>query len=141
MFDGIPSLVSECETCEEGQVKRWKRINLWRSHDYYYDAEAVRMPQLGADKRYRPGSTYVRAASRKGWPKERGDGDLQIQANGMPNSESGANFRNVWSIPTQSYKGAHFATFPEELPRRCILAGTSAHGVCGACGAQWVRVV
>ncbi len=34
------------------------------------------------------------------------------------------NARNVWTIPSQPYSGAHFATFPEELPRRCIQAGT-----------------
>lgn len=36
----------------------------------------------------------------------------------------GRNARSVWSINTQPYKGAHFAVFPEELPRRCILAGS-----------------
>ena len=35
----------------------------------------------------------------------------------------------------------HFATFPPELPRRCILAGTSEKGACPACGAPWVRCV
>jgi len=29
----------------------------------------------------------------------------------------------VWSFATQRYKGAHFATFAEELPRRCIPGG------------------
>lgn len=37
--------------------------------------------------------------------------------------------RDVWSIPTQPYSGAHFATFPEELPRTCILAGCPEGGV------------
>lgn len=37
--------------------------------------------------------------------------------------------RDVWSIPTQHYSGAHFATFPEELPRTCILAGCPEGGV------------
>ena len=50
------------------------------------------------------------------------------------------NKRTVWSIPTQAYSGAHFATFPEELPRTCILAGTSERGVCADCGAPWTRV-
>ena len=54
-------------------------------------------------------------------------------------SESGANARNVWQIPTQGRPEAHFATFPDELPRRCILAGTSEHGVCADCGAPWGR--
>jgi site-specific DNA-methyltransferase (cytosine-N4-specific) len=34
------------------------------------------------------------------------------------------NRRSVWSIPTQAYSGAHFATFPEALVEPCILAGT-----------------
>jgi DNA modification methylase len=34
---------------------------------------------------------------------------------------------------------SHFATFPSELPRRAILAGTSAHGACPTCGAGWKR--
>ena len=50
------------------------------------------------------------------------------------------NIRNVWMFPTQPYSGAHFATFPEELPRRCILATTSARGACTQCGAPWERV-
>lgn len=37
--------------------------------------------------------------------------------------------RDVWSIPTQPYAGAHFATFPEELPLTCILAGCPVDGV------------
>jgi DNA modification methylase len=36
---------------------------------------------------------------------------------------------------------SHFATFPEELPRRCILAATSARGACRFCGTPWERVV
>jgi DNA modification methylase len=32
--------------------------------------------------------------------------------------------RDVWVIPTARFKGAHFATFPEELARRCIVAGS-----------------
>ena len=34
------------------------------------------------------------------------------------------NRRSVWTITTQPYKEAHFATFPEEIPRTCILAGS-----------------
>ena len=35
-----------------------------------------------------------------------------------------ANARNVWTIATVGFPGAHFATFPPEIPRRCILAGS-----------------
>jgi DNA modification methylase len=34
------------------------------------------------------------------------------------------NKRSVWSVTTKPYKEAHFATFPEEIPRTCILAGS-----------------
>jgi DNA modification methylase len=34
------------------------------------------------------------------------------------------NARTVWEIPTQPFSGAHFATFPEELVKRCLLAGS-----------------
>ncbi len=34
------------------------------------------------------------------------------------------NRRSVWEIPTQPYPEAHFATFPEMIPRLCILAGS-----------------
>ncbi len=35
----------------------------------------------------------------------------------------GRNTRSVWTIATEPYSEAHFATFPKELARRCILAG------------------
>jgi DNA modification methylase len=39
------------------------------------------------------------------------------------------NKRSVWTVPTHSFKGAHFATFPPELIRPCILAGAPRGGV------------
>ena len=47
--------------------------------------------------------------------------------------------KNVWLIPTHSFKEAHFATFPPALVEPCIKAGTSERGVCGECGAPWKR--
>ena len=44
-----------------------------------------------------------------------------------------------YSITTE--KISHFATFPRELPTRCIKASTSEKGCCPACGAAMVRVV
>ena len=34
------------------------------------------------------------------------------------------NKRDVWTIATRPYKGAHFATFPPDLVKPCILAGS-----------------
>ena len=53
----------------------------------------------------------------------------------------GRNIRYVWTIPTKGYPGAHFATFPESLPERCILASTSEKGACPKCGSPWERVM
>jgi DNA modification methylase len=41
----------------------------------------------------------------------------------------GANARSVWNIPTQPTPFAHFATWPEALCRRMILAGSPEGGV------------
>lgn len=51
------------------------------------------------------------------------------------------NRRSVWSMNTGNYSGAHFATFPEELPEICIKAGTSEKGCCAECGAPYERVL
>jgi hypothetical protein len=50
------------------------------------------------------------------------------------------NLRSVWTIASQGFPGAHFATFPLEIPERCIRAGTSLKGCCPECGAPWRRV-
>lgn len=44
------------------------------------------------------------------------------------------NARNVWTIAPKAFREAHFATFPPELARRCVAAGTPPT-VCGCCGA------
>lgn len=43
--------------------------------------------------------------------------------------ERGRNPGDVWTIPTSPFPGAHFATFPLELARRCMLAGCKPGGV------------
>ena len=46
----------------------------------------------------------------------------------------------MWTIPTQPYRGSHFATFPERLVEPCILAGSSAVGCCPECAEPLRRV-
>ena len=59
--------------------------------------------------------------------------------------ESGANgtrnCRDVWTLGPEPFRGAHFATFPTELARRCIAMGTSERGACPKCGAPWERAI
>ena len=38
------------------------------------------------------------------------------------------NARSVWTITTKPYPDAHFATFPLDLPTRCIRAGCPKGG-------------
>jgi len=49
--------------------------------------------------------------------------------------------RSVWTMATHSFKEAHFATFPPELPETCIKAGTSERGHCPVCGGRWLRQI
>lgn len=42
---------------------------------------------------------------------------------------NGRNCRNVWTIATQPFSEAHFATFPIALAERCIKAGCPAGGL------------
>ena len=89
--------------------------------------------------------TTDKQSGRKRYPTEMVNGIRNIDKyDDMSSDEKlayGANKRTVWSIQTQAYSKAHFATFPEKLVEPCILAGTSEHGVCGECGAPWQRVV
>ena len=57
----------------------------------------------------------------------------------VPCNVNGANLKSVWQIATQPYPGAHFATFPEAIPERCIRLGTSEKGACAKCGSPWER--
>lgn len=106
-------------------------LMLTKSERYFWDADAVREPSTGNTHSRGDGDGGPKAAERgthEGWP----DGTRAVLAD--------RNLRNVWTFPTQPYAGAHFATFPEEIPRRCILAATSARGACVQCGAPWQRV-
>ena len=100
---------------------------------YFYDADAVRQPLTGGanpgrkDGKHRPGKAHD-------------DNDHRGDSWQNTCTPSSANLRNVWQISTQGRPEAHFATFPDELPRKCILAGTSEHGVCANCGAPWRRI-
>jgi DNA modification methylase len=99
---------------------------------YAYDGFAIREPDVGKD--------HPRHVLHRAEPS----GGIMPPHNGLRRKEGrqgeGRNKRSVWTIATQPYRGAHFATFPEALVVPCILAGTSARGVCPDCGAPWERI-
>jgi len=104
---------------------------LTRSARYWFDQEAVREPnreawsENGKRRTVRPGIDVNGG----------GQGSGRIDWN-----SSGRNLRSVWSIPTQPYAEAHFATFPEALVTRCVLASCPAD-VCRRCGKPRYRIV
>ena len=107
---------------------------LTKNKNYYYDADAIR------EENVNPKRTNYQSGSRSfGENKDRNDNDLGERSKEF--TASGRNKRTVWTITTKPYSGAHFATFPPELPEICINAGTSEKGVCPVCGSQWERVV
>ena len=86
-----------------------------KSARYYYDAAAIKAPATSTDDSVRdrdasklnntPGRTRMRGLTTNGYNTR--------------------NARTVWTIPTQPTPDAHFATFPEALAERCILAGSA----------------
>lgn len=99
-----------------------------------------------------PESIHIRKAER--WPNQvklsntnyGGDGCGLQGHSGYRRADGslfapGRNLRSVWTFPTQPYRAAHFATFPEELPERCIKAATPEYGCCAECGTPYERVI
>ena len=90
---------------------------LSKCDSYYFDADAIREPL--ADKTvsdHRFGNT--------GKGRGRYGGQASCPSSFAGANPKGANARTVWKLKPNSYHGSHFAVFPEELPERCIKAGT-----------------
>lgn len=74
--------------------------------------------------------TYTDARRPRGWDHgpdrghDRGIGRYQPPEGYEKVVQPGRNKRSVWSIPTQPYPEAHFATFPETLIEPMVLAGS-----------------
>lgn len=95
---------------------------LSKSKNYYFDAEAIKEPVVsikGNNKTFRNGGVYTKGQSYFNSKK------IEAETHGNKPNESGKrNKRDVWTIPTHPYKGAHFAAFPLKLVIPCVLAGT-----------------
>ncbi|GAA0561729.1 DNA-methyltransferase [Chitinophaga japonensis] len=127
-----------------------ERTPRWRGFHYYYNAAAIREPPAAStlqrwsqdiDKQEGsarvPGKTNgaMKAVGGPRKDKQRGHSRRHAGFNErwdlMTTAEQqayGANKRSVWTISTKPFHEAHFATFPEELPRICILAGCPEGG-------------
>ncbi len=84
---------------------------------YYWDADAIREAAT-PDGIAREGRARLSAYDAPGQTANR-----RTTSDGAW-LEAGRNARSVWEIATQPTPEAHFATYPEALVRRCILAGS-----------------
>jgi len=90
---------------------------LAKSARYHYDADAI---AEGAEKGaagslFHKGKTAVHALGRASSAERVEDGKR--------------NKRTVWTVPTAPFPGSHFAVYPPELIRPCILAGSQVGDV------------
>jgi len=78
----------------------------------------------GNNRSFRGGGAYVhRQNFQNSAAVERKTAGNQENINGLRNR------RTVWTIASRGFSEAHFATFPPELVRPCLLAGCPAGGV------------
>ncbi len=142
-------------------------LMLAKTENYYADGEAVKVPSVRPGDVQRIGG--AKGASLKPAPDDPNFRNGSHQAGRTVTVGDSANPRDVyqvpladltkeelidlvrsmddglmpdcWKISGESLKAAHYAAFPTELVKRCLLAGTSQRGYCRVCGAPWVRVV
>lgn len=106
---------------------------LTKSARYFFDAEAIKEQGQDSGAPDAPindtnwdgrkdgtvpgkGETH-KSGTRKG-------GNLSRAYSGVNWAERGRNTRTIWTIATQPFSGAHFATMPPDLAERCIKAGS-----------------
>lgn len=95
-----------------------------KSPKYYYDQDAIREPlaessvqRLSQDVEHQLGSDRANAGAKT-------NGSMKAVG-----SLVGGNKKSVWTVPTAAYADAHFATFPLDLIRPCIMAGSPSGGL------------
>ena len=113
---------------------------------YYFDYEAIKEPAVGFNNiapagskgTLRPNSRLRKGNSRTfrgGGVYTKGqsfNNSAEIMRESHGNNENMTGLRNkrsVWTVATQGYKEAHFATFPEKLIEPCVLAGSRDGGI------------
>lgn len=118
---------------------------------YYFDNEAIKEPVVSVQPPRRFGRKEYEKAQTEGGHKaardiavELGQGTESSMGNHYGRvfgGETKRNKRSVWTVTTKPFRGAHFATFPEDLILPCVRAGTGEYGCCSKCGKPWEREV
>jgi DNA modification methylase len=98
---------------------------LAKSAQYYYDNEAIKETAKNANKTISLGEKSFSKRQSKGV-------GVEPSGNGKSDNYTVKEYRNkrsVWTVTTKPFKEAHFATFPPDLIKPCILAGCPKNGV------------
>jgi DNA modification methylase len=126
------------ESVKDRPTNATEKIYLFaKSERYYYDADAIKVSASP--------NTHSKGPAYHPLPKTQEPG-LGIKQNSSFESAiwdkvTERNAWNYWLLSPAAFSDVHFATFPPELPEKCIKAGTSERGCCPECGAPWRRVV
>jgi DNA modification methylase len=116
---------------------------LSKSARYYFDADAIMEPVTGGTHARVSQNVAKQIGSYRANGGKKTNGTMkavirtpkqQPAGSGIKNNDSfnnalalpveTRNSRSVWTITTIGYPGAHFATFPPDIPTRCIKAGS-----------------
>ena len=113
---------------------------LSKSKNYYFDTGAIkensvtfenRLPAIVRNREYGYASklnathpSYNLRRDDKRDPFKQGCPQKRLNRKDSDYDITKRNKRDVWTIPTHPYKGAHFAVFPPTLIQPCILAGS-----------------
>ena len=104
---------------------------LAKSKTYHFDSEAVLVPAHydGRKETINKGSSkYADKIVPGKTPQSQHMAGKPHQRWRFKDGKPVKNRRDVWTVSTRPYKGAHFATFPPELIEPCILAGSRPGG-------------
>lgn len=106
---------------------------------YYFDAEAISEPVTESTIRRMKQGVYSedRTPKQPEVPPRFGGKKYTEHPDIFSRTKSGRiyeykplrNKRDVWAISNRPFSGAHFATFPPDLVRTCILAGSQVGGI------------
>jgi DNA modification methylase len=107
---------------------------LVRTRKYFYDLDAIREPHRSTPAKPPRTGTAQPATPRSGSLAASRGNLAHYKSLGRAGHPLGKNPGDVWFLPVSNFRGAHFATFPEALVRRPILATCPAR-VCVRCGA------
>ena len=92
---------------------------LAKSAKYFYDHESIKEPanpEYAARYLYGFGGAKNQELSDSGYGATKPIGEREYDGK--------RNKRDVWTVPTKPYSGAHFAVYPTALIEPCILAGS-----------------